>query len=152
MSIVDEKCDPNDFGLPFIITNTIGVSLLANARRQITSSNDTLHHVHFATSNAFFSVCIKIKFPHNTRIQKFEPKVIINNGYPFVSVEGQLIRCAIQNFWNGSISRLVWVNWHCTRNWLVLGSSNNKLRRPQQYFCFAVIIVLLKLQDTILFS
>ena len=104
MSIIDEKCNPNDFGLPFIITNTIGVSLLANARRQITSSNDTLHHVHFATSNAFFPCALyfflsnKIKFPHNTRIQKFEPKVIINNGYPFVSVEGQLIRCAIQNF------------------------------------------------------
>lgn len=101
-----EKCDQNDFGLPFIITNTIGVSLLANAHRKTTSTSDTLRYVQFATSNAFFFLyvnnifffSIKIEFPHNVRIQKFELKVIINNGYPFVSVEGQLIRCAIQNF------------------------------------------------------
>lgn len=101
-----EKCDQNDFGLPFIITNIIGVSLLANAHRKTTSTSDTLRYVQFATSNAFFFLyvnnifffSIKIEFPHNVRIQKFELKVIINNGYPFVSVEGQLIRCAIQNF------------------------------------------------------
>ena len=49
-----EKCDQNDFGLPFIITNTIGVSLLANAHRKTTSTSDTLRYVQFATSNAFF--------------------------------------------------------------------------------------------------
>ena len=67
--------------------------LLARAIRYVMFNLRLLTLFLIYVNNIFF-FSIKIEFPHNVRIQKFELKVIINNGYPFVSVEGQLIRCA----------------------------------------------------------